>query len=248
MAVPAVATLAALFGALLGLYLTGIRERTHVMAPFSGGLLLGISAFGLFPEVAGDIGFGAGVVSFAAGYFVLFAVNRFLYPICNSCSQDHDHDMCAAALHGFAAPLVSATALHSFLDGWSIVAAQTSAAPVIHLSLPIAVALHKIPEGIALGAILRAAVGSRGTAFRWCVLTESLTLAGGVAGLLITPHLRSVWMQYPIALAGGFFLYLGFHAVHGEWKRYGAIPAVMPALTGAAGAAVLQQGARMFFR
>ncbi len=49
-----------------------------------------------------------------------------------------------------------------------------------------------------------------------------------------------------LALAGGSFIYLGFHAIHGEWRR--GVPAFVPALTGAAGAAALQQGLRVFFR
>jgi len=107
-----------------------------------------------------------------------------------------------------------------------------------------AVVLHKIPEGIALGAILRAAVASARGALAWCLLAEGVTLAGGAAGLELAPILGQAWLSYPLAIAGGFFFYLGFHAVHGEWKRRGAIPAVMPALTGAAGAAALQQGVR----
>jgi len=40
-------------------------------------------------------------------------------------------------------------------------------------------------------------------------------------------------------LAGGSFLYLGGHAVHGELRRGGA-PTLVPALTGVAGSSVLR--------
>jgi hypothetical protein len=36
--------------------------------------------------------------------------------------------------------------------------------------------------------------------------------------------------------------------VHEEWKRRGPVPAFMTALTGAAGAAALQQGVQVWFR
>ena len=52
----------------------------------------------------------------------------------------------------------------------------------------------------------------------------------------------------PLAIAGGTFLFLGVHAVDGAWKSRGAGPAFIPALAGAAGAAILQQGLRMAFR
>ena len=124
----------------------------------------------------------------------------------------------------------------------AVLAPLGAAAAGVRLALPIAVVVHKIPEGIALGAILRAAVTSRRIAFCWCLLAEGATLAGGAAALGLAPYLRGTWLSYPLAIAGGVFFYLGFHAVHGEWKRRGAFPAFMPALTGVAGAAVLQRG------
>jgi len=184
-------------------------------------------------------------VLFAAGYLVLRGINRYIVPVCPSCSHDHDHEACATALHGFAAPLVVAAAVHSTLDGWSIVTAQFAAPLGVRLALPMAVVLHKIPEGIALGAILRAAVASRSAALGWCLLAEGVTLIGAAAGLALEPLLGQAWLSFPLAIAGGFFFYLGFHAVHGEWKRRGALPAFMPALTGAAGVAALEQGVKV---
>ena len=49
----------------------------------------------------------------------------------------------------------------------------------LRVAVPLAVALHKLPEGIALGGILRASVGSRKVALGWAVLAEGATLAGG---------------------------------------------------------------------
>jgi hypothetical protein len=76
------------------------------------------------------------------------------------------------------------------------------------------------------------------------VLAEGATLAGGVFESAVTARTGAGWVMGALALAGGSFIYLGFHAVHGEWRRRGA-PAMGPALTGAAGAAVLQQGLRV---
>jgi zinc transporter ZupT len=248
MGVAFLATATALLGAAIGVCLRGAGHSTRVMVPFAGGLLLGISVFGLLPELVAEIGWARGLVLFATGYLLLLGVNHYIFPVCPSCAHDHDHDVCRAALHGFAAPLVAAAVVHSLLDGWSIVTAQWAGPPGVRLSLPVAVVLHKIPEGIALGAILRAAVVSRAAAFAWCLLAEGATLIGGAAGLELAPRLGQAWLSYPLAIAGGFFFYLGFHAVHGDWKRRGAIPAFMPALTGAAGAAALQQGVRIFLR
>src|SRR5689334_1459846 len=131
------------------------------MVPFGGGLLVGIAVFGLLPEMITEIGWLGGLLLIAAGYLSLLLVNRYVYSVCPSCAHDHNHEICLSALHGFAAPLISAAALHSFLDGWSIVTAQQAPAVGVRIALPLAVALHKIPEGMALGAIMRVAVSSR---------------------------------------------------------------------------------------
>lgn len=248
MGVALLATVAAIAGVVIGVSIEGAGRGTRVMVPFAGGLLMGIPVFGLLPELVAEIGWAAGLLWSAAGYVMLLVINRYLFPVCPSCAQDHGHEACPAALHGFTAPLVFAAVIHSMLDGWSIVTAQWAAPPGVRIALPLAVVLHKIPEGIALGAILRAAMTSRRAAYCWCLLAEGATLAGGAAALGLAPYLTERWLSYPLALAGGVFFYLGFHAVHGEWKRRGAIPAFMPALTGAAGAAMLQRGVQALLR
>ena len=242
MGVALLATLAALSGAVIGVVLEGTGKSTRVIVPFAGGLLMGISLFGVLPEAVAATGWAVGPLLFASGYGMLRLINRYLFPVCPSCSHDHDHAICATALHGYAAPMVLAAAIHSTLDGWGIVTAQWASLPSMRLALPVAFVLHKIPEGIALGTLLRAAVRSRWSALAWCLLCEGVTLLGGAAALGLAPVLGEGWTGYPLAIAGGTFFYLGFHAVHGEWKRRGAIPAFIPALTGAAGAAALQSG------
>lgn len=248
MGVALVATAAAFAGVLLGIFLKGASHSTRPMVPFAGGLLLGIALFGLLPELAQQLSLPLGLVLVAFGYGLLRIINGYLFPVCPSCAHGHDHEACAAALHGFAAPLLIAAAIHSTLDGWSIVTAQAAAHTGTRLALPLAMVLHKIPEGIALGAILRASVASRWQALFWSVLCESGTLLGGGAGIGLAPILGQAWIAYPLGIAAGTFVYLGFHAVHGEWKRRGAIPAFVPAITGAAGAAALQHGVEVFLR
>ena len=239
MAAPLIATLAAVLGAALGLSLTGSRVRTSFVVAFSGGLLLGVAVFGLLPELSREIGWTGGLALFAAGYFLLMAVDRYIYPVGPSCSHDHDHEACAATLHGFAAPLILATAFHAFLDGWGIATSQWSGVAGLRVALPFALTLHKLPEGVALGAILRASVRSRRSAFAWCLATESMTLVGAAAGEAMTGRLGVRWLHYPLAIAAGCFFYLGFHAFHSEWRRRRSWAAFLPGITGAAGAAAL---------
>lgn len=219
MSMALLATLAAALGALLGVSLTAFPRSARLAAGVSGALLLGVALFGLLPEVVSQVGWAAAAVLFTAGYALLMTIDRFIYPVCPSCSHDHDHDACHTVLHGFAAPVILATAFHAFLDGWSIAASQWAGAGGLRVALPLTLALHKIPEGIALGAILRAAVETRIRAFRLSLLTESATLLGAGAGLLMAPRVGGLWLHYPLAIAGGCFFYLGFHAIHAEWRR-----------------------------
>jgi zinc transporter ZupT len=244
---PAVATAVGIAGALLGLWLTGLRGRTRVVVAFSAGVLLGVAVFGLMPELAAEVGWTTGAILFLSGYGTLLLVNRYVYPVCPTCAHDHDHNSCSTELHGLAGPLIAAAAVHSFLDGWSIATVQLAAPLGLRVAVPLAIGLHKLPEGIALGGMLRASLKSRGQATTWAIVAEGATLAGGAVALVIGPRLGNSWTTWPLGFAAGWIFYLGYHAVHEEWKRRGAVPAFLSAATGAAGAAALQRGAQALF-
>jgi len=245
---PALAALVGCAGAALGVWLTGLRRRVAVVLPFSAGVLIGVALFGLLPELAEDSSWLLTLALCAAGYSLLFLVNRYAYPICPNCAHDHDHSACGTELHGFAAPLVIAAALHSLLDGWSVAVVQHAAPLGLRVAVPIAIALHKVPEGVALGGVMRAAVPSRAAALFWCVLAEGSTLAGGALALSLAPDVGSLWTVYPLGLTAGWLVYLGYHAVHEEWKRKGAASASVSALAGGATAALIQRGAEALLR
>ncbi len=215
--------------------------QTANLVPVSGGLLVGIAVFGVLPELAGLHGLFGGVDLLAAGVALLWLVNRYFYPVCPSCSHTHQHEKCEATLHGFALPMVVAASIHAFLDGVGIAAAYQESAQGLGTAVVVAVVVHKVPEGVALGVMLRAALRSRLTALALCSIAEGTTFLGGLLYVLVGPHVGRGWAGYALALAGGSFLFLGFHAAHGDWKRRGA-PALRLAVAGFAGAAALQQG------
>ena len=233
-------------GAAIGLWLTGAHQRARVLVPFSAGVLLGVALFGLVPELALESGWIPTLLLFAGGYGALLAIDRLVYPVCPTCAHDHDHNACSTELHGFAFPLIAAAALHSFMDGWSVTATQLEAPLGLRVAVPLAVAIHKMPEGIALGGILRVAVRARGQAFGWAAVAEGSTLVGGVAALWLAPHLGAGWLTWPLGIMAGWLFFLGYHAIHEESKRRGLRPALLSALAGVAGAAIIQRGAETF--
>jgi zinc transporter ZupT len=135
-------------------------------------------------------------------------------------------------------PLLLASALHSALDGWSAAASQDDV--VLSAGFLLAIAVHKVPEGLALGVITRASLNSRGMALTWVGAAQAATLVGALAEGALAPYLGEPGLHALLALAGGSFLYLGYHAIHGEVRRRGASPTLVPALTGVAGSTVLR--------
>lgn len=243
---PILATGVAIAAAAAGVELLAHAKHARVLIPLSGGLLIGVALFGLIPELVLDMGWLRGIVCVGAGYLLLHVLDRFAFPVCPGCAHDHSHEGCAETLHGFAAPLLIAIAIHAWVDGWGLVTVERNAhTPGAGTALAAALLLHKIPEGLALGTMLRASVGREWTALALCALVELSTIGGGAAGLWLTP---AGWVSYPLAVAGGTFLFLGVHAIDSDWKRHGARPAFIPAIAGAAGAALLQQGLRIAVR
>ena len=233
-------TAIAILSAAAGVWLTSFTAISRPLVPFGGGVLLGVGLFWILPEMAVYFSWQGAILWLAGGFLLLAAIDRYLYPVCPACSHSHEHDSCATRLHGFATPLLAAAALHSALDGWSAAASQETG---FSMALIGGIAIHKIPEGLALGVIARASLGSRSSALAWCALAQAATLAGAGLESVLAPHLGSQALHALLALAGGSFLYLGGHAVHGELRR-GGTPILFPALTGVAGSSVL----RLFLR
>jgi len=229
----------AILSAACGVWLTSLHSLSRRLVPFAGGVLIGVAVFWVLPEMAEFLKWPGALAWITAGFALLWSIDRFVYPVCPACSQPHDHEHCSAALHGFAPPLLLAAALHSALDGWSVVAAGNGTAQ-LSASFGLAIAIHKIPEGLALGVIVRAALDSRKAALGWCALAEGATLTGAALEIVLAPYLSQYALHVLLAVAGGSFLYLGAHAVHGEWRRSGMGPTFVPALTGVAGPSVLR--------
>jgi zinc transporter ZupT len=236
-------TLAAVGGVIAGVAVGRTRRLSPQVIAIGGGLLSGISLFWVFPEMVADTGWGWGVLLVACGVAALWLINRFVAPICPTCSHDHDHLHCARPpLHGFAAPLLILIAIHSLLDGWAIRALEGDT--LISGAVVLGLALHKIPEGLAVGIIGRESVTSNWRAGLFGALAESATLLGA----WIQPaasQTGAVWLGAfgPAAVLGviaGSFLYLGYHTIHGRRGDRGVLTAFLATLALVGGAALLR--------
>jgi zinc transporter ZupT len=199
--------------------MSGVPEVSRRIVPVSGAVLLLLSLFWILPELGASFGWSLGPGLMVIGFACLFLIDRFVYPVCPACSHTHDHDACSTRLHGFGTPLITAALIHSIFDGWALAVGLGGDTPTIRSAITAGVLIHKLPESIAYGVILRAALRRRSMALVWALIAQGATLVGAVLALAMAPRLGTTWLAALLALGGGTFLYLGFHAVHGEWKR-----------------------------
>jgi zinc transporter ZupT len=209
----------AVAGALIGTRLAEVPKLSRKVLAASGALLIAISLFWVLPEVAAHYGWLAAFLWVSAGFAFLWIVDRFVYPICPACSHTHDHEGCATPLHGFAPPLLIAIGLHSFLDGCCLAASQEGS-QFVRLVFLLGIGLHKLPEGLALGAIVRASMTSHWKSLLACIAAEAMTIVGGVAAFGVAASIGASWVGILLAAAAGTFIYLGYHAVEGELRRH----------------------------
>ena len=215
-------TVYSIASALAGVSIVSVPDVARRVVPFSGAVLIFISLFWVLPELGSVLGWAAGCALLLCGSAVIYIVDHYIYPVCPVCSHTHEHDGCATRLHGFAGPLIVAASLHSLFDGWAVSAGMSKEGELLGRAVAFGIALHRLAEGLAFGVILRAALKSRARAYLFAIVTQSAMLAGGLLEIATADHLGSYWIAALLALGGGMFLYLGFHAVHGEWKRRAA--------------------------
>jgi len=207
-------TVLALTGILAGSMLGRSRMLSAHLAAAGGGLLFGICLFWLMPEIAETAGWGPALGVALVSCVLLLGLDRYLTHTGRS------------PRHGVVGPLLIATAVHSFLDGWSVRAVAVH--PLAGVAVPIGLALHKLPEGLALGWITRKAMKSSAQAVLASGSVELLTLLGawtepradrsGVAAF------GPWWTGMVLAIVAGSFLFLGFHTVVPERRKTGVVP------------------------
>jgi zinc transporter ZupT len=229
-----------LAGAFAGIRLAEMPSISRRVLPFSGGLLIGIALFWILPEIAARDSWLSSSAGLIAGFSLLWLIDRYVYPVCPTCSHTHHHEDCHESLHGFAAPLVIAAGLHSFFDGWSLAVSEQKGFESLKIAFLAGIGVHKLPEGLALGALLIAALGTERRAMLGAAAAQSMMLLGGALGVLLADRLSIQVTVAFLSVAAGAFVYLGYHAVDSEYQQRGFATSLAPALTGAAGAAVLK--------
>jgi hypothetical protein len=201
MALAALLTTLALLGVVGGVLLhSGI---SNYLAAAGGLLLFAVAFVWIAPEISAAWGWPRTILLVAGVTVLLALADAALIRLGHS------------PRHGVIAPLLAATAIHSLLDGWTIRALASQPVPLA--LVPLGLSLHKIPEGFALGWVLRRSVSSHMRAIGLGALAELFTLVGA----LLQPatdrfglaRFGASWTPAVLCVIAGAFMFLGVHAL-----------------------------------
>lgn len=222
-------------GSLIAVSFKKISHRgLCLLISFAAGALLAVAALDLVPETMRAAGWVGGTLSVASGYLLFALVTRFVFHVCPACAATHTE----ANFKTVTLAMVSALSIHSFMDGLAIYSGYAAAAEIGFMVL-LAVALHKLPEGLALTLVARGSGFSRPRALLFCLGLEGLTtLAGGLSGLLGLIPGSQRWVGYVLGHVAGGFIFIVLHALLSEVFKHHPRSTVLAASAGAFAMAV----------
>ncbi len=205
-----------------GLFSIKNKDRLHLVMGFTAGVLLGVIAFDIFPEIIEMVG-ESGIdplwpmIALVLGFLVFHIIEK-------SIALHHAHEEEYADHRHPHVGIASALALagHSFLDGVGIgLGFQIS--NEVGIIVAIAVIAHDFTDGMNTVALMLANKNTIKKA-RWFLLIDA---AAPVLGALST-LLFSVSSNFLVVYLGffaGFLLYIGAsdilpeaHSKHSSWK------------------------------
>jgi len=165
-----------------------------------------VAIFDILPESKQALSWPIFVISVGLGYLAFWLIGNYVAPICPACAMRHFEE---GHHHSHGRGLVFLAlvlGIHCFFDGLGVSAASTIEAG-FGIRVFGAIAVHKLPEGFALGLMLMTETRSAWNAFVIAAAIEASTLVGAEAGAVWT-HPSAFWLAIVLAHIGGTFLYL----------------------------------------
>ena len=213
-------------GGALGASLGSSHERLCALISLGAGTLLGVTLFAILPESFEALNWWGVLLAVGSGYAVFAVISKYVYHVCPACAASHFDEAATHRFSEIAAAMTLALTVHCVADGVALAAghhAEATHAPggrVLDFSIILAICVHKVPEGLALGGLLLGAGLSRAQTMLRVAAVESTTLLGGILGWLFFRQVSLVWLDAAVAHIGGGFLFLAVHAVFGEILKH----------------------------
>ena len=213
-------------GGALGASLGSSHHRLCALISLGAGTLLGVTVFAILPESLVALRWWGVLLAMGSGYALFSIISKYVYHICPACAASHFDESATHHFAEIADAMMLALAIHCTADGLALAAGHEAEAShaaggrVLDFSLILAVCVHKVPEGLALGALLLGAGFNRAQTMIRVAAVESTTILGGVVGWLFFRHVSSFWLDAAVAHVGGGFVFLAVHAVLGEILKH----------------------------
>ena len=213
-------------GGAMGAWLGTSHRRLCALISLGAGTLLGVTVFSILPESFASLRWWGVLLAFGSGYALFAVITKYVYHVCPACAASHFDEATTHRFSEIAAAMMVALAIHCTADGVALAAGHQAVethaprARALDLSLVVAVCVHKVPEGLAFGALLLGAGFKRSTTALRVGAVEATTLLGGALGWLLLPQVGGLWLDAVVAHVGGGFLFLAAHAVMGEILKH----------------------------
>ncbi len=190
-----------------GLFAFRHRDRLHRILGFSAGIILGVVAFDVLPEIAAlahatGTDFKVPMIALVVGFLVFHTVEKMLLV-----HTAHEHEYAAGHHHptvGLASAL--ALALHSFTDGMAIgLAFQIGNRP--GMAVAIAIITHDFIDGLNTVSLMLSHGNTHRRSLLLLLLDTVMPLVGAAVTLLL--HVPDTGLLIYLGVFAGFLLYIG---------------------------------------
>ena len=215
------AFVSAALGAVLAVSIGVSHRQLCALISFAAGTLLAATVFHIVPE-ASAAGLSALTIfiALASGYALFYIISRYVSHVCPACAASHFEHHSDSKLKNVFFLLAIALTIHSMMDGIAIALSPHMAEHADH-SIFFTIAIHKLPEGLALCALLLKSGQSRTKALMSALAFETSILLGWILGYsALTQKMTPHWLDLVMVHIAGGFLYLAVHATINEIRDH----------------------------
>jgi len=216
----------AVAGGMLGASVVTSHRRLCALISLGAGTLLGVTVFAILPESFRNLSWWEVLLALGSGYALFAVISKYIYHVCPACAASHFDEATTHRFSEIASAMMVALAVHCTADGIAISAGRQAHSEnmaggrVLDFALVLAICVHKVPEGLALGALLLGA-GLHKSGVIWRVAAvEATTVLGGIVGVFFLQRISPAWLDVVVAHVGGGFIFLAAHAVLGEILKH----------------------------
>lgn len=229
---PVLLAIGTFFSTLLG-GLVGLknRDRLHRLLGLTAGVVIGVVAFDLLPEIFKSLIDGVSareaMLALVAGFLVFHIIEK---SILIHHSQEHEYEV----HHHPQVGLASALALsgHSFLDGLGI-GLGFQAGTAVGVAVAIAVIAHDFSDGLNTVTLMLVNRNSRKRAVTLLLVDALAPVAGAIVGTLV--HISVGGLTLYLSFFAGFLLYIGASEILPEaHSKHSSYTTILLTILGAA--------------